>query len=109
MDKNIEEVRKKIDQLCLEAGTPISGGLISQILALIEETEKNQDCQDCVFLLHYERNIKGQKNSRCSIEFRDGSKVNHPCKDKIVKKQEGILRNETSSMASPFTLTASSR
>ena len=48
------------------------------------------DCQDCVFLLHYEQAQVGEKWElpRCSIEFRDGSKVNHPCQDKL-KKQEG--------------------
>ena len=46
------------------------------------------DCQDCIFLLHYEQAEVGGKWElpRCSIEFRDGSKINHPCPDKIKDK-----------------------
>ena len=42
------------------------------------------ECDGCVFLLHYEWDIKEKHDlPRCSIEFRDGSKVEQPCKDKI--------------------------
>ena len=45
--------------------------------------EKRMDCKGCRFLLHYEFDGKKYNLPRCSIGFRDGTKVNHPCKDKL--------------------------
>lgn len=58
--------------------------------------DKKMDCQDCVFLLHYEFDGKRIELPRCSIEFRDGSKVKHPCQDKkvsqyLVGEKQGVL------------------
>ena len=41
------------------------------------------ECDECRFLLHYEWGRTERKHNlpRCSIEFRDGSQVKHPCSD----------------------------
>ena len=46
------------------------------------------ECDGCVFLLHYE--FGGKKNNcpRCSIGFRDGSKIKQPCADKRLRSPE---------------------
>ena len=51
-----------------------------------------KECDTCRFLLHYEWDDVERKCSlpRCSIEFRDGNKVNHPCPDKIKKEAKDV-------------------
>lgn len=44
--------------------------------------EKVSECDGCINLLHYEFGGKRHDKPRCSIEFRDGSEVKHPCPDR---------------------------
>ena len=43
------------------------------------------ECDTCRHLLHYEwdKNLKKHSLPRCSIDFRDGNKVNHPCEEQL--------------------------
>jgi len=46
----------------------------------IEDSKRN--CEGCLFLLHCEFDGKGWNLPLCSIDFRDGRKVNTPCKER---------------------------
>ena len=49
-----------------------------------------KECDTCQFLLHYEQDKDSRKYDlpRCSIEFRDGSKILHPCPDYLRRQNE---------------------
>ncbi len=59
------------------------------------EVKDTTECGDCPFLLHYEFDGKKFNLPRCSVGFRDGSKVSHPCPDKPVDnlKKKGVYHS----------------
>ena len=50
------------------------------------------ECDGCVSLLHYEFGGEKHNRPRCSIGFRDGSKIKQPCADKMLSVK--VLKNE---------------